>query len=66
VCHVLGRLQAVEVNCNGQLIALSFSAGWTDFKPGESTEDLLKRADDALYVNKRAGRVHEVVEASGT
>jgi diguanylate cyclase (GGDEF)-like protein len=66
VCHVLGRLQAVDVNCNGQLIALSFSAGWTDFKPGESTEDLLKRADDALYVNKRAGRVHETAEVSGS
>jgi diguanylate cyclase (GGDEF)-like protein len=66
VRHVLGRLRGVNVDCNGQLIALSFSAGWTDFKPGESTEDLLKRADDALYVNKRAGRVHEAVEASGS
>src|ERR1700736_6765027 len=65
VGHVLGRLRGVDIDCNGQLVALSFSAGWTDFKPGESTEDLLKRADDALYVNKRAGRVHEVVETSG-
>jgi diguanylate cyclase (GGDEF)-like protein len=65
VRHVLGRLRGVDVDCNGQRIALSFSAGWTDFKPGESTEDLLKRADDALYVNKRAGRVHEVVEVPG-
>ena len=65
VRHVLGRLRGVDIDCNGQLVALSFSAGWTDFKPGESTEDLLKRADDALYVNKRAGRVHEVVETSG-
>jgi diguanylate cyclase (GGDEF)-like protein len=66
VRHVLGRLRGVDVNCNGQLIALSFSAGWTDLKPGESTEDLLKRADDALYVNKRAGRVHETEEVSGS
>src|SRR6202163_3956887 len=66
VRHVLGRLRGVEVDCNGQLIALSFSAGWTDFRPGESTEDLLKRADDALYVNKRAGRVHETEEVSGS
>lgn len=66
VHHVLGRLRGVDVNCNGQLIALSFSAGWTDLKPGESTEDLLKRADDALYVNKRAGRVHETEEVSGS
>jgi len=61
VRHVLGRLRGVNVDCNGQLIALSFSAGWTDFKPGESTEALLKRADDALYVNKRAGSFHDEV-----
>jgi diguanylate cyclase (GGDEF)-like protein len=65
VRHVLGRLRGVNLDCNGQVVALSFSAGWTDFKPGESTEDLLKRADDALYVNKRAGRVHATVEVSG-
>jgi diguanylate cyclase (GGDEF)-like protein len=65
VRHVLGRLRGISLDCNGQLVALSFSAGWTDFKPGESSEDLLKRADDALYENKRAGRVHAVVEASG-
>ena len=64
VRHVLGRLRGVNVDCNGQLIALSFSAGWTDFKLGESTEDFLKRADDALYANKRAGEVHQVVEVS--
>jgi diguanylate cyclase (GGDEF)-like protein len=64
VRHVLGRLRGVNVDCSGQIIALSFSAGWTDFKPGESTEDLLKRADDALYANKRAGKVHETAEAS--
>jgi diguanylate cyclase (GGDEF)-like protein len=62
VHHVLGRLRGVKVDCDGQLIALSCSAGWTDFKPGESTEDLLKRADDALYVNKRAGSIHQMVE----
>lgn len=62
VHHVLGRLRGVKVDCNGQLIALSCSAGWTDFRPGESTEDLLKRADDALYVNKREGRIQQMVE----
>jgi diguanylate cyclase (GGDEF)-like protein len=62
VHHVLGRLREVKVDCNGQLIALSCSAGWTDFRPGESTEDLLKRADDALYVNKRAGSIQQMME----
>jgi diguanylate cyclase (GGDEF)-like protein len=59
VRHVLGRLSGLNVDRNGQSIALSFSAGWTNFKPGESPEDLLQRADELLYVNKRAGRVQE-------
>jgi diguanylate cyclase (GGDEF)-like protein len=63
VRHVLGRLMGVNVDCKGHVIALSFSAGWAYFNPGESPEDIMKRADDALYVNKRAGRVHEKVEA---
>ena len=56
VRHVLGRLTGIKVEISGQSLAISFSAGWTNFKPGESPEDLLKRADDALYVNKRATR----------
>lgn len=56
VRHVLSRLSGLNVDCNGQSIAVSFSAGWTNFMRGESPEDLLKRADDALYVNKRASR----------
>jgi diguanylate cyclase len=59
VQYVLGRLSGLNFECSGQLIPLSFSAGWTDFKPGESPEDLLKRADDALYVNKRTSKARE-------
>jgi diguanylate cyclase (GGDEF)-like protein len=56
VRHVLSRLSGLRMDCNGSSIEISFSAGWTNFKPGESTAELMKRADDALYVNKRAGR----------
>jgi diguanylate cyclase (GGDEF)-like protein len=54
VRHVLGRLSGLKVECDERLVEVSFSAGWTDFRPGESPGELLKRADDALYVNKRA------------
>ncbi len=37
-------------------IAVSFSAGVTLTRPGERREDVLARADKALYVAKRAGR----------
>ncbi len=56
---VLGRLSGVTMDLNGESISLSFSAGWTNYVPGESPEELLKRADDALYVNKRLGREQE-------
>jgi diguanylate cyclase (GGDEF)-like protein len=54
VRHVLGRLDGLEVDYNREKIPCHFSRGWTDYRPGESMQDLLKRADDALYANKRA------------
>jgi diguanylate cyclase (GGDEF)-like protein len=54
VPRILARLSGLKVECNERLVEVSFSAGWTNFRPGESPEELLKRADDVLYVNKRA------------
>jgi diguanylate cyclase len=54
VPRVLGRLNGLKVQCSEKLIEVSFAAGWTNFRAGESSGELLKRADDALYVNKRA------------
>lgn len=56
---VLGRLRGMKIDLGGQSIPLAFSAGWTNYMPGESPEELLKRADDALYANKRLGRDQE-------
>jgi diguanylate cyclase (GGDEF)-like protein len=56
VRHVLGRVEGLEVTYNNEKIPCRFSCGWTDYKSGESPQDLLKRADDALYENKRAGK----------
>lgn len=56
VPRVLNRLSGMEMDFDGHRIPLAFSAGWTNYRPGESPEELLKRADDALYVNKRATR----------
>ncbi len=54
VRHVLGRLSGLRMQWGEQMIDVTFSAGWTNYIPGELSEELLKRADDALYVNKRA------------
>jgi len=56
VRQVLSRLAGLQVECKGHLVEVSFSAGWTNFTPGESAEELVRRADDALYANKRAPR----------
>ncbi len=53
VRQVLSRLTGLQVECKGQLVEVSFSAGWTNYTPGESADELVRRADDALYVNKR-------------
>ena len=56
VKHVLGRLQGLEVTHQGEKIQCRFSSGWTDYKPGETPQELLNRADLALYTEKRAGK----------
>ncbi len=53
VQHVLDRLRPLEIDQDGKKPSFTFSAGSTDYQPGELPEELLKRADAALYVNKR-------------
>lgn len=54
--YVLKRLEGVQTDIGGETLKISFSAGWADYIPGESPEDLLRRADQALYVNKRMAK----------
>jgi diguanylate cyclase (GGDEF)-like protein len=56
VRHVLGRLDGLEIQYNSQKIRCQFSCGWTDYRAGETPQELLKRADEALYANKRSGK----------
>jgi diguanylate cyclase (GGDEF)-like protein len=56
VRHVLGRLSGLHMELEGKRIPVTFSAGWTNYIPGETPEDLMKRADELLYVNKRAAK----------
>ena len=53
VRHVLNRLNSIFVETTKSRIGIQYSAGWTDYIQGESLNDLLKRADDMLYANKR-------------
>jgi diguanylate cyclase (GGDEF)-like protein len=53
---VLQRLRQRELDIDGEKIPLRFSAGWSDHQAGESPEQLLQRADQALYAEKRANK----------
>jgi diguanylate cyclase (GGDEF)-like protein len=56
VSHVLSRLENLQIECAGQKLSVSFARGWADYQPGESAQQLLKRADDALYASKRSNK----------
>jgi diguanylate cyclase (GGDEF)-like protein len=63
--HVLGRLYSMRIDRGRGETLPAFSAGWSVYCPGESIEELMMRADAALYVNKRAGKLKGVgVETS--
>jgi diguanylate cyclase (GGDEF)-like protein len=51
--HVLERLNCLQFKTRALTIAIRYSVGWTDYIPGESLDDFLKRADAMLYANKR-------------
>jgi diguanylate cyclase (GGDEF)-like protein len=54
VQSLLERLRGIEVDCRGQRIPVTYSAGWAGYEPGETAEQMLERADQALYADKRA------------
>jgi diguanylate cyclase (GGDEF)-like protein len=53
---VLSRLGPVEIDLNGQIFSVSGSWGWAQYEPGETAEQLIARADAALYANKAIRR----------
>ena len=56
---IRGRLatQRIRLRRDGRTLeAITISVGVAEFRPGERLEDLVARADEALYRAKRAGR----------
>ena len=58
VRNILDRLLPLEIEVGGNRISFSYSAGWTDYQVDESPAELLRRADHALYVQKKSRKDH--------
>lgn len=56
VGNILNRLTGLTFKHKGLTLNVTFSAGWTTYKAGDAPDELLQRADDDLYANKRANR----------
>ncbi len=59
---LLDRLSRFEVEHHGEKIEVTYSAGWAGYRQGETPEQLLERADQALYAEKRAQKPPYSVE----
>jgi diguanylate cyclase (GGDEF)-like protein/PAS domain S-box-containing protein len=53
---VLNRVGTFAVEYGGNKIRVSNSCGWAQYTSGETADELIRRADMALYANKQAGR----------
>ena len=53
---VSDRLGILKMKCSGQDIALTYSIGLVDYKPGEVPSDLIKRAENVLRLYKQASK----------
>lgn len=53
---VSDRLGSLKMKCAGREIAVNYSVGWIDYKPGEVPSDLFKRAGDVLKLYKEASK----------
>jgi diguanylate cyclase (GGDEF)-like protein len=66
VQYFLRRMENVQADVGGKMLSVSFSTGWADYIPGESCEDLLGRADKALYADKRVAKGQDAASVVST
>jgi diguanylate cyclase (GGDEF)-like protein len=59
VQYVLKRLAGIEVDIGGETLPISYSAGSADYIVGETAEELLSRADRAMYLHKARAKTQD-------
>lgn len=57
---VLSRVRNFELEVGDDRIIVSGSRGWAQYEAGESAQELISRADQALYANK-TDRIHSTL-----
>jgi diguanylate cyclase len=56
VSRLLRTLERSPLHTRNGEVTMTFSAGLAQWQPGESAEQVIERADQAMYAAKRAGR----------
>ena len=64
VPKVLLHLRGLQVTYEEEKIPITFAAGWAEYKGGETADDLLQRADEALYSDKHTRNAEQQVRAA--
>jgi signal transduction histidine kinase len=64
VPKALLHLRDLHFDHAGEKIAITFAAGWAEYKGGETADDLLDRADRALYSDKKTRNAEKQVRAA--
>ena len=65
VVHALDRLSQLAIETSGNRIPVTFAAGCVEYRTGESPEQFLERADQALYADKHTGKAVQKVQEAG-
>jgi diguanylate cyclase len=63
ICNVVRSKRLIKKSTGGKLGMLTISAGVVKHKPGETENQLVRRADTCLYAAKHAGRDRVVSES---
>ena len=61
MCRLLDRIRNAVSHCDNAAGRITFSAGIAQHRPGETGDELLARADVAMYAAKHTGRDRYVV-----